>query len=193
MLAARGWLVPATYQQICAYESDVCQPGTAGEIPAALRRPLHFPVLRPGAACPTTPGHLLTTSNGGGGMALGNGPVRPLIAMSGDLRHGVTDVTRADGQLSFKTDWTSLPSYQGPFVVRATPLGRPGTIAFSFDTAPMVVPLVVPAGPTLNGTDGWRDAPGDTSVKTPGCYAWQIDGLTFSEIIVFRTGRIFPH
>ncbi len=191
--ATQGWLVPATYKQVCAYESDVCASrDMPGQIPAALKRPLHFPALRPGQDCPTTSGYPVTTPSGPDGIALGQGLIRPVIAMEGDLRHGVTDVTSADGWLGFKTDWLSFPGYQGPFVVRAKSLTGTGSVAVSFDTPPMVVPLVVPPGPTLNGGDGWRDAPGNTWVKDSGCYAWQVDGLTFSEIIVFRTGRIFP-
>jgi hypothetical protein len=53
-------------------------------------------------------------------------------------------------------------------------------------------PLVVPAGPTINsfptpgpGTyRGYRTVPGSTWVKSPGCYAWQVDGRGFSEVIV---------
>jgi hypothetical protein len=148
-----------------------------------------LPRLGAGQACPTTPGYLVTSPDNGG-IALGKGVIRPLIAMAGDLRHGVTDVTRSNGWLGFKTDWLSLPGYQGPFIVRAEALGRPGTVEFSFDTPPMAVPMVIPPGPTLNGTDGWRDVPGNTWVRTAGCYAWQVDGLTFSEVIVFRTGQV---
>ena len=46
--------------------------------------------------------------------------------------------------------------------------------------------VVVPPGPTLNSDAGWRTAPGGTWVGTPGCYAWQIDGLTFSHVIIFE-------
>ena len=38
----------------------------------------------------------------------------------------------------------------------------------------------------MNGTGGWREAPGGLWVQAPGCYAWQVDGLTFSETIVVR-------
>ena len=33
---------------------------------------------------------------------------------------------------------------------------------------------------------GWREAPGGLWVTTPGCYAWQVDGLTFSEVIMVQ-------
>ncbi len=81
-----------------------------------------------------------------------------------------------------KTLWFSVPAYQGPFIIRAKRLGHPGPVALG--EGPTVAPLVVPPGPTLNGTGGWREAPGGLWVKTPGCYAWQVDGLTFSEIII---------
>jgi hypothetical protein len=42
------------------------------------------------------------------------------------------------------------------------------------------------SGPTLNGRDGWRQWPGGTWLRTPGCYAWQIDGTDFSDVIVFE-------
>ncbi len=47
-----------------------------------------------------------------------------------------------------------------------------------------MAPLVVPPGPTLNSFFGYGTVPGGLFVKTPGCYAWQVDGLGFSEIIV---------
>jgi hypothetical protein len=33
---------------------------------------------------------------------------------------------------------------------------------------------------------GWREFPYFTFVRSPGCYAWQVDGLSFSEVIVVR-------
>jgi hypothetical protein len=38
----------------------------------------------------------------------------------------------------------------------------------------------------VNCLDGYREEPGGTYVRAPGCYAWQVDGLTFSEVIVVR-------
>jgi hypothetical protein len=182
--ASAGLVVPATYQQACVGEGPICLPSASGQIPAALNRPLHFPVLRPGQACPATSGSVVSTP-AFEGFALGQGPVRPLIAMSGDLRAGVTDMTRASPWFAFKTDWFSVPSYQGPFVIRATRLGGSGQVGMG--ETPNVGPLVMPPGPSVNDDKGWRNAPGDTWVRAPGCYAWQVDGLTFSEVIVIRT------
>jgi hypothetical protein len=51
---------------------------------------------------------------------------------------------------------------------------------------PIPAALKRPPGPTLNGAGGWREAPSGLWVRAPGCYAWQVDGLTFSETIVVR-------
>ena len=187
-LAREGLAVPATYQQACATESAICVQGAGGSpptgaIPAALNRPLHFPAFRPGQRCPASPGHPIATADFGG-TALGNGPVRVVIASVGDLRHGVADLSPSSSPpwLALKTLWFSEPVYQGPFIIRSKRLGRPDAVALG--EAPTVAPLVVPPGPTLNGTSGWREAPGGLWVRTAGCYAWQVDGLNFSEMIV---------
>lgn len=195
-LAREGLLVPATYRQACADEGSVCvasgsRPGSrgsfpAGPVPAVLDRPFHFPVLRPGQRCPASHGSPVNTADFGG-IALGTGPVRVIIAGTGDLRHGIADLidpTSVPPWLGLKTLWFSVPAYQGPFIIRAWRLGRAGPVAMG--EGPTVAPLVVPPGPTLNGTGGWREAPGGLWVRTPGCYAWQVDGLTFSEIIIVR-------
>jgi hypothetical protein len=187
-LARAGLAVPATYQQACANESAICVQGAggsspAGPIPAVLNRPLHFPALRPGQHCPASPGSPVNTADFGG-IALGNGPVRVVIANEGDLRRGVADLSASSSPpwIALKTLWFSVPAYQGPFIIRARRLGHPAPVALG--EGPTIAPLVVPPGPTLNGTGGWREAPGGLWVSTPGCYAWQVDGLTFSETII---------
>src|SRR5439155_8945113 len=95
----------------------------------------------------------------------GTGPVRPLIAMKGDLRHGIVVLAKSeiDGWLAFKTLWFSVPPYRGPFLVRATRLDGLGEIAFG--ETPTLASLVVPPGPTINSGAGYRTAPGATWVR----------------------------
>ena len=86
--------------------------------------------------------------------------------------------------LAFKTLWFSVRAYQGPFLIRAKRLDGPGPVGLDED--PSTTALFVPAGPTLSGTDGYREEPGATWVRGPGCYGWQVDGLTFSEVIIVQ-------
>jgi len=155
-----------------------------------VARPLHFPSLQPGASCPATAGATVSNSFFGG-VALGSGPVRVLIGnRGGDLVQGRVDLgyaTDTPGWFALQTLWFAMPGYNGPFVVRAKRLGSNGPIevqAGPTGLEPGSGPLVVPAGPTLNTRNGFRTIPGSTWVTSAGCYAWQVDGRNFSEVIV---------
>ncbi len=155
------------------------------QTPASLlAQPLHFPSLAPGASCPASPGTTFHTFFNG--IALGSGPVRVLVGNRGDLLRGRVDVgtTQIPGWSALQTLWFSMPGYDGPFVVRAKNLNGTSPIEVQYGSSPGSGPLVVPAGPTLNTQDGYRTVPGGTWVTSPGCYAWQVDGRNFSEIIV---------
>jgi hypothetical protein len=164
-------------------------------IRSLLARPLHLTRLTSGQPCPTTAGEQVTTSTFGG-VALGDGPVRVLLTDRGDLRHGRVNLTKTQNQLgrhsrwlALETLWFSTPHYQGPFVVRGRALSGAAQIEVqpgSTGEQPGTGPLVVPSGPTPNtDTSGLRSVPGSTWITAPGCYAWQIDGDNFSDIITF--------
>ncbi|MEA2508240.1 MAG: hypothetical protein QOG21_322, partial [Actinomycetota bacterium] len=155
--------------------------GPLADAPAGLVRPLHFPSIA-GGPCPASHGDQLSNPIGGS-MALGAGPVRVGIDNAGDPRKGTVHPAGYQGWLALKTHFVSLPSYRGPFLVRARRLDRPGPIALG-PTPTQAGPLVVPAGAAANAAAGWREFPYFTFVRSPGCYAWQIDGLTFSDIVV---------
>lgn len=191
VLARQGLQVPPTYQQACAGSASVCLNVPAGPIPAVLNRPLRFPALRPGQRCPQSHGSSSpVTIADDTGTEFGNGLVRVLIGASRDGVAGLLAHTNTPPWLGFKTAWVSVPAYQGPFVIRAKRLGHPGPV--SLGTPPAMAPLVVPPGPTIdtvqlsNGRPGYRTFLSVFWVRSPGCYAWQVDGLTFSEIIVIR-------
>jgi hypothetical protein len=188
VVTQEGLALPATYRQACAAEAHAfgCMHVPAGPIPTALKHRLHLPVLRTGQRCPATRGTPFNTSQFGG-IALGAGPVRVL---AGSNRHGIAKLinpTSVPPWLALKTLWFSMPAYQGPFVIRVKRLDRHGPAALG--EGPVVAPLVVPPGPTLNSFFGYRTVPGGLWVRAAGCYAWQVDGLTFSEIIVVRAER----
>jgi hypothetical protein len=124
------------------------------------------------------------------GVAVGTGPVRAILATSGDVRIGDADLdgNGATGWRLIKTLWVVQPSYQGPVVIRAERLdgSSPVLLGGSGALPSSAEPIVIPPGPTVNGGDGWRTAPSGTWAKSAGCYAWQVDGLTFSDVIVIR-------
>lgn len=186
-LATAGLVTPTTFQQACQLEPSVCSNAT-GAIPSALERPLHLPVIGPGQGCPTTPGAVIKT-NAFTGMALGSGPVRPLgpFGASGTVRVS-TAQDYIGGWYTFKTLWFSEPSYSGPFTIRGGQIDRAGPVAFGETLS--LLELVVPPNYTVNSSEGYREAPGGTYVKAPGCFAYQVDGLTFSLVLVFRVVRI---
>jgi len=163
--------------------------GPSPSTPAALlARPLHLPALSAGQSCPATHGAPIATSFFNG-IAFGGGPVGVMIANEGDLRRGHVDLggTEAPGWYALQTLWFSAPGYQGPFVVRGKRLGASGVIEVrpgGTGLVPGSGPLIVPARPTANTQDGYRTVPGSTWVRSPGCYAWQVDGRDFSEVIV---------
>jgi hypothetical protein len=164
-----------------------------------LARPLHLPSLAAGESCPATPGERIDTSLFSG-VALGNGPVRVLLADRGSLLHGQVDLGSqqqlgdAHGSRWFavQTLWFSTPGYNGPFVVRGQRLAGTGSMEVqpgSTGLAPGSGPLIVPSGPTINTSDGYRTVPGSSWVTAPGCYAWQVDGKGFSDVIVVDISR----
>lgn len=177
--------LPSTYQQACRQQGGCATTNRAsGRLPAQLTRPLHIPSTA-GGRCPTSRGrHVATPAFDA--TALGRGPVRVTSDNAGDLRHGEVRAPRTSGWLAPKTHFFSVPAYQGPFLVRARSVGRGAPIRIGGTPADAIPELIVPPGPTSNTTKGWREVPAFTFVKEPGCYAWQIDGLTFSEVIVAR-------
>jgi len=180
---------PKSYAATCRLVASWCKP-VPGRIPAGLRRPLHLPALDPGAPCPTSSGRQF--SNGQfGGIALGSGPVRPLISAPGGApEHGVLALSRQSPRSpwwAIKTLWFSHPRYRGPVLVRGRRLDGPAKVVFGEE--PSLIDPQLPPGPTINGTHGWREWPGGTFVHSFGCYAWQIDGTTFSTVVVFKAVR----
>jgi hypothetical protein len=167
---------PASYGETCGRVGSWCQPPVSGRIPRALRRSLHLPKLRPGAICPTSLGRRIDNDQFAG-IALGRGPVRPVIVASaasgGDLAGGVIPFGRWMGSSwhTVKTLWFSEPRYHGPVFIRGRQLRGSAKIAFG-EGRPALFDPQLPPGPTLNGTNGWRQWPGGTYIEpwavTPG-------------------------
>jgi len=179
---------PHTYAQTCALEPQDCHSAPPGTAPATVWRPLRLQADPSRQSCPVTRGHYVKTG-GFSGVALGDSSVRPLIAEAGreKIERG-TIVFRPPamgGWRQVKTLWFAAPAYTGPVILRGQRTDRAGKLAFGDE--PNVGSLVLPPlGYEVNNTYGYRGWPGATWVRAPGCYAWQVDTLAYSKIIVFK-------
>jgi hypothetical protein len=173
---------------------NACAPGA---VVAAIRRPLRLPTPAPGAACPVSP---TRTFKGGAGFsgpftALGKAP----LYLAGPASKPVALSSHDRGWRAQKVIWVVDRSYSGPLLLRGGRIDGPGDLRFSHylgavgysgsgsgDTRHHAQLVYVRGG--LNAPDQHilDSYPGDIYAKTGGCYAIQVDGVGFSETLVFR-------
>lgn len=90
-----------------------------------------------------------------------------------------------------KVLWFGAPSYTGPVLIRGVRLDGNSPVGFQLGDSPALPEMQFPPGPSENvSATGWRNWPSQTLLKAPGCYAWQIDGTTFSTVVVFKAEDI---
>jgi hypothetical protein len=83
-----------------------------------------------------------------------------------------------------KVLWIGRPSYRGPVLIRGRQLDGPNDIRFGSGLNPGREMRLESVGGSSPG--GWQNKPSYTRLRAPGCYAWQVDGTTFSRVIVFE-------
>lgn len=146
------------------------------------RRPLQFPTVTPGGACPASSLH---TINAGVGSGLGNGPVY--------LSFGERDVFMFAPASNFSSDewggdkviWATRPEYQGYVLARGQQLDGADRVGFGRGDVPSDEYFFRPeSDPNFN--DGWVYDTNYLRFRAPGCYAIQIDGTNFSSVVVFQ-------
>jgi hypothetical protein len=144
----------------------------------SLRRPVRVPTLGRNGTCPVAHPANNDFARYGVGHGIGPGPAYPIGVAGGTI--AITwrgnDVDAALWGVQ-KVLWFVRPSYHGPVLVRGIGLDNPYTVRFERDRIP-------PA--ELRLPEGTRNRPSYVRIRKPGCYAFQIDGLTFSRSIVFR-------
>ena len=138
-----------------------------GLAPAArrrLERPFRLPRLRQSARCPTS---RVSRAAPGVGATLGRGPAYPVLV---DVHAGAN-----------KTLWAVSRTYRGALLIRGRRLDGRGVLRFW------------PGGTLRMWWRGlwpeerreWRYGVATTLVPRPGCYAFQVDGTSFSKRIFF--------
>ena len=162
---------PAGLTQSTGYGTyELCASGCSGSVPTALRRALRLPHIASGAPCPAS---------------RGNGPVKPLGSAPLALTPFIGSAWRGG-----RVTWTSARSYTGPVLIRGAELGGPGALGFGEGRVPydelQLLASGMGAGSPPGGGREWLSF---TRVRSPGCYGYQVDGTSFSTVIVFRAGH----
>lgn len=144
-------------------------------MPAALQRPLALPSVPAGGACPVSATGSLT---GYPDAVLGPGPV--YAGQSSPL--SVTSFIGSSWS-GARVNWVASAAYSGPLLIRGGEVGGSGQVGFGEGQAPENELQLLTAVQTESGNREW---PSFTRVLSPGCYAYQVDGTSFSEVIVFQ-------
>lgn len=152
-----------------------------------LRRPLHIPSIAPNAPCPTSAvDDGVNFARYGVGPGIGTGPVYPTPFDSRDQRplsSMIVDPTWRGGKHAFLI----LPAYHGPVLIRGHQLDGPGEVSFSSNEIPGAARY--PARSAELRIPAFRNALVMHTfffLDPPGCFAYQIDGTTFSKIVTFE-------
>ena len=159
---------PDGLSQTTGYSTyELCSSGCSGAVPGSLRRALHLPSAGSGSACPVSAGSSPVTPSGGGDLTVSS--------FIGSAWQGA------------RVTWTAASSYTGPVLIRGRQLGGSGAVGFGEGHVPYDELQLLAAGAGAPaGSGGGRAWLSVTRVRSPGCYADQVDGTSFSTVIVFR-------
>lgn len=151
---------------------DNCSGACGGSVPASLQRPLHLPA----GGCALSGAHTI-----GGTSVLGNGPVGPAQAAKQPFASFINSPWSGA-----RVTWFASSAYTGPILIRGREVGGPHAVGFGLGNVPYdQLQVKDSAGPASGGTRQW---PTFSRVRGAGCYAYQVDGTSFSDVIVFRAG-----
>jgi hypothetical protein len=91
---------------------------------------------------------------------------------------------------SQKVLWFVIPDYKGPVLIRGRRLSGRQWMRFDRGSLPSAEIRLAP-GETVTWSGQAPDSRGRPSyVRAPGCYAAQIDGTTFSNVVVFSVSGL---
>jgi hypothetical protein len=150
------------------------------------QRPLKVPTITPGSPCPTDRGAVVSAEFG---LAFGDGPVYAVLGAESD---GIVsyDATRQEGGWFYrKVLWIGRPGFKGATLVRGRQLDGPGELRFGDGPNPSTeLPLNIDN--RRASTSGWTDWPSETRLKSPGCYAFQVDTPSATQVITFKAVKV---
>jgi len=136
---------------------------------ALAARPLRLPTVAAGGQCPVSG----TRAIPGTAPGAGDGPIYPVGGRP-------LEVTGLGNKVLF----VAAPEYRGVALIRGQRVDGPGTMRFNNGQA-SELRFPVNTGVISGHTSlGWRDMPSTIAVDKPGCYAYQIDGVTFTTVVM---------
>jgi hypothetical protein len=157
---------------------------------AKLHRPLHLPRLAPGAACPVSRIDQRVNwkrINIFGESGIGRGPVYPGLGGSGGHLNALLDTQYGGPWAGGKVFWYVLPRYRGRVLLRGHRLDGPQSLGFNGRRLPLHELRIQPSDTVSwqGQPPGSRGIPSGVRVRASGCYGVQVDGATFSRVVIF--------
>ncbi len=147
------------------------------------QRPIRIPPHAPGQACPST-GQVLPYF----GFKAGHAPAypdQPGIPFASPQKFAIGN-PEVDGWGGQKIVWFVPSSATGPVLIRGQQLDGSNPVRFNGgidqEEGGIIYPLL-----TALRVQGGGDWGSYTRLKAPGCYFYQIDGLSFSGYFIFYT------
>jgi hypothetical protein len=123
-----------------------------------------------------------------GRSGIGRGPVYPGLGGSAGVLSATPDTQYGGPWAGGKVFWYVKRSYRGRVLIRGRRLDGPQSLGFNGDKLPAAGELRIESWDTVSWKGqipGSRGIASTVRVRTPGCYGVQIDGTTFSRVVVF--------
>lgn len=157
---------------------------TSRDVWKQLHRPLHIPRIAPGSPCPASgPDTSVDFLSYGVGQGFGPGPAYPIFfgrptraAIEFEYPPPPDSLSSGSKWGAQKVLWFLLPGNGDRVLVRGRQLDGPYGVRFGQGLLP--VPEMRIAHPL--------DHPSTTRLRTGGCYGYQIDGPSYSRVVVFE-------
>lgn len=186
----RRWLAVGLALGISLSTIALAEASSADVVPwSKLRRPLHLPLVAPGASCPI--------SHVGGRVpwarihifgGVGAGPVYPVFGTTSAVLNTVKDTQYGSAWQGQKVFWYVAPAYRGRVLIRGRRLDGSGWLGFNGARVPRDEMRIEPSDTvSWSGQPKYsRGIPSAVRALSSGCYGVQVDGKTFSNVLVLQ-------
>jgi hypothetical protein len=160
-----------------------------GSVPSTVRRLLRLPVISAGQPCPVSASRTVDQQFG---PAIGAGPAYVVLPGPGGSAAILTfkypppanSMSAGSEYGAQKALWLTAPAYDGPVLIRGRQIDGANPIGYGTDKDPLPELQLPPVVDSANSAR-WRSFATEIRLRAAGCYAWQVDGTTFSFIIIF--------